>query len=340
MRKLGGIAVAVSLASMVSLVPLRADADEGVDVAWTAPDECPSSAELRRRITTRVPGDAAVRARGRVEKHGGRYRLALDIASASSRGERALEASTCEALASSAAVVIAMSVAPAPSRDDQAAATTTASAAPSAPAAASPPAAPATSTATTTAPPSARADRSNASASPRAGERRSHFLVRAQVAGDAGLLPSAAVGGGLAVGVIALRDLTVEASASLFGSQDGTVSGTPARGASFNLVSAAARACWTLTRGIELAPCVGFELARISASGFGAATVSDAASVTWGPEALVAARIPVAGPLSVRVGVGGFAPMSRQSFVINAAGTVHQPAFVALRTFLGPEVRF
>lgn len=333
-------AVVSSLAAAALLVPLRAAADDGVDVSWAAPDDCPSSAELRRRVTTRVPGGAALVARGRVQKRRGRYRLALDIATASSRGERELDASTCEELASSAAVVIAMSVAPpaAPEPDGEADAagtsptaatdttTTRAAPAPAAPFAASPAA---RSPDQPTAPPSARA-----------GDRASRFLVRAQVAGDSGLLPSASVGGGLALGVVVTRDLAIEASANVFGSQDGTLDGTPARGASFSLLSAGARACWTLTHGIEIAPCAGFEVARIAASGFGAARVNEVESVTWGPEVLLTGRIPVAGPLSLRLGIGGVAPISLQSFVINAAGTVHEPGAVALRTWAGPEVRF
>lgn len=149
-----------------------------------------------------------------------------------------------------------------------------------------------------------------------------------------------AVGGGLAFGLVVVRDLSVEANADLFGSRDGTVAGAPGRGASFSLFAAGARACYTLTHGIEIAPCVGAEVARISASGFGAVQVSDATAVTWGPEALLTGRVRLAGPVAVRVGLGAFAPMSRQSFVINAAGTVHQPGAIALRTWAGPEVRF
>jgi hypothetical protein len=249
-------------------------------------------------------------------------------------------------------VVIAISVAPASSHDGEASAAGTtgatgAAAASSEPTDAAAPASPApapaaaagSSTTTTTPTPATPAAERPNEAKPRATEPL-RFLVRAQLAGDAGLLPAAAVGGGLAVGLVIVRDLGIEASANVFGSQDGTIGGTPERGASFGLLSAGARACWTLTHGIEVAPCLGVEIARISASGFGAAQVSDAAAVTWGPEALLAGRIPVTGPISVRVGIGGFAPISRQSFVINAAGTVHQPAVVALRTFAGPEVRF
>jgi hypothetical protein len=366
--------LALAIASTAFVIPLRADAGDGVDVTWSAPDECPSSVELRRRVTARVPGDASVRARGRVEKRAGRYRLALDIATASMRGERAIEASTCDALASSAAVVIAMSVAaPEAARDGEAAAATTTStatsavtppgtptsdktadatpaaaaasapptrASPSSPSSPSSPTSPTSPSSPTSSVATSSPDRANEGDARRASEPPSRFLVRAHVVGDAGLLPSAAAGGGLAFGVTVARDLTVEANADLFASQDGTVAGTPGRGASFSLVSAGVRACYTLTHGIEVAPCLGAEIARISASGFGAVQVSDAAALTWGPEGLLAGRIPIAGPVSVRVGIGAFVPMSRQSFVINAAGTVHKPEAIALRTWAGPEVRF
>jgi hypothetical protein len=334
--------VAVSVGTLVVSARARAQAGEadaaapGVDVSWTAPGECPSSDELRHRVTARAPGDAAVRARGRVEKHAGRYRVALEITTASSRGERALDASTCDALASSAAVVIAMSVAPAAERAREEAAASA-----SAPSVSSdgPPAAPAPPAAASAPPVPSSPERS--SPAPAAGaDRTARVLLRAELAGDAGLLPSATVGGGVALGVVLFRDLALEANADLFATKDGTVESSPARGASFALFTIGARACWALTHGIEVAPCLGVEVARIGASGFGAAKVSDADSLTWGPEALLGARLPVTGPLSVRFGLGAFVPISRQSFVINAAGTVHQPQAVALRTWAGPEVRF
>lgn len=345
------LAAPLVLASVAFVAPVRAapgageraSIEDSLDVAWSAPAECPSSTELRRRVALRVPVGMSVRARGRVDKRGGRYRLSLEISTASSRGERVLDAATCDELVESAAVVIGMSVAPPASSagEEVAAAPAAASTTPSDEAAAAPVVAPAPTPSPAA---SASPDRPGAAPSSATGPSPSRILVRAEVAGDAGLLPSAAVGGGLAVGVVLVRALTIEATADLFASQDGTVdtagaaSGT--RGASFGLFTAGARACLALTHGIEVAPCLGVEVARIGASGFGAAKVSDADSVTWGPEALVAARIPVAGPVSVRIGLGAFVPISRQSFVINAAGTVHQPGAVALRTMAGPEVRF
>jgi len=328
-----GLAVAFLLASVAFVAPLRARAQQGdavtagdsLDVEWATPPECPSSGELRRRVAARVPVGLAVRARGRVEKRAARYRLSLEVSTASSRGDRVLEAASCEELVESAAVVIAMSVAPAAerAREEEAAA---------APAAPAPPSAPAPAASTSP-------ERPSEAPSRRASGAPAHVLVRAELSGDAGLLPIAALGGGLAVGVVLARDLSLEANADLFGSQDGTV-GASAAGASFGLITGGARACYAVTHGLEIAPCVGVEVARIAASGFGAAKVSDADSVTWGPEALVAGRFPVAGPISVRFGLGAFVPISRQSFVISAAGTVHQPGAVALRTWFGPEVRF
>ena len=330
-----GLPVAFLLASVAFAAPLRARAQpsdavtagDSLDVEWATPNECPSSGELRRRVAARLPVGLAVRARGRVEKRAARYRLSLEVSTASSRGERVLEAATCEELVESAAVVIAMSVAPAAerAREEEVAAA-------AAPATAAPPSAPA---------PAASPSPERPSEAPlrRAERAPARVLVRAELSGDAGLLPSAALGGGLAVGVVLARALSLEANADLFGSQDSTV-GASAAGASFGLVTVGARACYALTHGLEIAPCVGVEVARIAASGFGAAKVSDADSVTWGPEALVAGRFPVAGPISVRFGLGAFVPISRQSFVISAAGTVHQPGAVALRTWFGPEVRF
>ena len=90
----------------------RADAEERVDVRWSAPRDCPSSAELTRRTVARVPEGQHVHAVGRVTKIGVKYKLQLEIDSALSKGERNLEADGCDALATSAAVVIAMSVTP------------------------------------------------------------------------------------------------------------------------------------------------------------------------------------------------------------------------------------
>ncbi len=303
------------VATTASAAQPRAAEATGVDVQWSATASCPSSVELRSRVTTRVPADAVVHARGRVERVADHWRLALDIETTSSHGERTLEAPTCDALATSAAVVIAMSVAP-------------------------PAPTPTPTLAPAPAPAPAPAGPDRVTEQPTRPEARPRFLARGHLIGDSGTLPGTALGGGLAFGARVIGDLSVEASANRFASQDGTVGGTPARGASFTLLAAGLRACWSLTRRVELAPCVGIDVERLSASGFGAAKVSDASAVTWSPEALLAVGLPIAGPISLRAGLGALLPMSRQAFVINAVGTVHRPEVVAFRAWAGPEVRF
>lgn len=314
--------------------PRSAHADDRVSVTWSAPKECPAASEVTKRTEARVPTDASVRASARVEKISGRYRATLEIEAAPSgsakrdRGERVLTDASCDALASNVAVVIAMSVAPSSDvpREDEAKPAEPATAAPTPSATVSPPLSP-------PAPekPSDEKPRSD-------GNDRLSPTLRLEVVADAGLLPSLAGGGGLAIGIDALDRLHVELHGAIFLAQDGNFDA--ARGARFSLVSGGLRGCWTLTRPIEVAPCLGAGVLRLSATGFGTKSVTDGDAFTWAPEAAVLLRAPIAGPLALRGGIAAIAPMSRQSFVITARGTVHEPSAVAVRSLLGPEVRF
>lgn len=249
------------------------------------------------------PDPPGVTTRARIDEIGARYRATLDIETARSRGERVLEAETCEALASSAAVVIAMaaaSEAPAPlaepPRDE-------------APPKPSPP-------------PSARAP----------------LGVRLSGVADAAMLPSLAAGAGVAVGVDPVARLHLEVHGAAFAAQDGLIDA--GRGARFSLWSAGARACWTVARAVPIAPCAGLVVDRLSAEGFGAERVSDGAAIVIAPEGLVSVRVAVAGPIDLRAGVGAIVPTSRPSFVIAGRGAVHEVPAITLRGFFGPEMRF
>lgn len=301
-----------------------AHAEPRVAVVWSAPDECPSSAELASRTTARVPETTAVRANGRVTKSGTKYRLELAIEGGSSKGERVLEADSCDALATSAAVVIAMSVAP--QRDEPA------EPSPQPPAAA---AAPAPSPPPKPTPP----DHDASPARPSPLPARGTITLRPDVVVDGGLMPSFAVGGGGAIGLNVGRALHVEAHGAAFASQDAHAANAD-EGGSFSLFAGGARACWAVTARVEISPCAGVVVARLGATGFGAAKVGDGEAVTWGPEAGASVLVPIAGPVGVRAGAFAFLPISRRSFVITAVGEVHQPAAVAARGFVGPEVRF
>lgn len=313
---------AASAAVSSALAPRVARADERVAVEWTAPRECPSSAELASRTSSRVPPETSVRARGRVTKVGAKYKLLLEI---DARGERALESESCDQLATSAAVVIAMSVASKNEEPEPAPAPVPA------PAASPAPAAPAASPV-----PSRERD----VAQPRPPADRGTVTLRPELVVDSGLLPSFGAGGGGAIGVGLARRLHLEAHAGAFASQDAHASSDASKGGTFSLFAGGARACWSVTADVEIAPCAGVVIARLAASGFGAAKVAEGDAVTWGPEAGAAVLVPIAGPVGLRAGAFALVPISRQSFVITARGEVHEPAAVSVRAFVGPEVRF
>jgi hypothetical protein len=250
----------------------------------------------------------------------GRYQLTLEI---QSKGERVLEAPTCEAIASSAAVVLAMSFDP-----------------------------PAPTAQPVSEAPASAAREPNANAPERATRPREAssfrraFHARLHAIGDVGMLPAFGAGGGLAIGFEPVSSVYVEMTGNLWGSQDGTLSDT-ARGAAFRLTTAGARGCWVLSRPLVLAPCVGAEVMVLSAHGFGANRPSDVTAVAWAPDATFILGVPLGTRFMLRAGVGLALPTSRQAFVI-ASGTspdvidsvVHRPASVAARGWLGPEIVF
>lgn len=303
----------------------RAEAEERVDVRWSAPRDCPSSAELTRRTVARVPEGQRVHAVGRVTKTGAKYKLQLEIDSALSKGERNLEADGCDALATSAAVVIAMSVTP--PRDEPE---------PEAPAAAPEPASPAP------APAPAFADQPAAAAPARRdkSEKTNAVTLRPEAVVDGGTLPAFGFGGGAALGYD-LGRLHLEARGAVFGAVDGTAASDGGKGASFGLVTGGARACWAfVASSIEAGACGGLGIAHLTAHGFGARAVSDGDATLVGPELGATLVVPIAGAVRLRAVAFGFAPISRRSFVITALGAVHEPAAVAFGASLGPEVRF
>ena len=287
--------------------------------SWSAPKDCPAQTEVEQRMRDKLPAGAQAEARAHVEKNKQRFKLTLEIAS---RGERVLEADTCDAVIASAAVVLAMSHAPEREKEEE-----------TGPPPKEEPKAPIV-TAITNEP------EKEAPKPPPVHTARSLFGARAEGAIDVGLLPTATFGGGIAFGIDPIERLHVEIGGALYASQEATLANDTSRGATFRLLSGAARGCYSFTRRIEIGPCLGAEVVSLSANGFGAARVANATSTTWGPEAMAYALVPIAGPISLRAGAGAFFPLSRQSFVITSQGTVHRADAAAFRAFLGPEVRF
>lgn len=270
----------------------------------------------------RMPPDPpGVKTHARIEKVGARYRATLEIESSRSRGERVLEADSCEALARSAAVVVAMAATP--ERNDEAPAGRDEPVPMPAPAPASPaPTAPDERTPTPK----------------RQGEAPARVALRAEAAADGATLPAVTFGAGVAVGLRVSDRVRLEARGAVFAEQLGRVDAV--RGARFSLFSAGARACWSLTSSVEIAPCAGLDVSAVGATGFGAQRAYDGTAIVLAPEALLAFRAPLAGRVALTASAGVVVPLWRESFVITGRGTIHEVPAIAVRAFAGPEVHF
>jgi hypothetical protein len=310
----------------IALLAGRVHAEEAleqIELSWSAPSQCPSADVVRARIAERLPPEMHVRVRGRVVPVGRRYRLVLEI---ESKGERTLEAPTCESLVASAAIIVAMSVAP----ERQA----------SEPEPAPKPAV----EEVVTPPPSAPV----APPPPVASERRPRVYARVHGIADVGTLPTLGAGAGLVVGVdsLAFQRLSVEIHAALWAPRDELLAGSR-RGGTFQLLGAGGRACWRFTAPLQVGACAGLEVDLLSASGVGSLRSSDVTSIMMVPELGVVAALPLGRHVAVRAGVSAGVPLTRQRFTLVSGTpsdiqetTLHRSSPVVLRGWLGPELVF
>jgi hypothetical protein len=318
-RKLLSASVRLSVGMAVTLSAGPAFAEDAspaqLDVRWTAPPECPSSLELADRVRARVPPGVRIRAQATVEHRASRYLATVLIETPESRGERTLDASTCEELASHVAVVVAVSAIDGaqegPSRPERANSSPTVQ-----------PALPKASSETTR----------------KSKARRPDIVLRLPLITDVGTLPAPSFGAAFALG-LARHAWALEVSASRFFAREGIASSSPNRGATFTMSDVALRACLSVGERVAFMPCAGLNLTLLDAEGFGASTVFRASQMLWGPEVLASARFPLASQVSLRAGVAAVVPIERASFVIEGLGDVHTPEVVFFRGWVGPELR-
>jgi hypothetical protein len=259
-------------------------------ITWRAPSECPSEASLLTRVA-RALGDHELAPAHTVSvrvaaKSGGGYRAKLQIQSPKGPAERTLENPSCEVLADSVALVIALSAGyPASKR-----------------------------------------------ASPK-------LLLSAHTTATHGPLPQLALGAGGALAVEGLAALRFEAGASLHFGQSLRYSGSSV-GASFGLIRVGARLCrvWTLGR-LDLAPCLGAELYRVAADGFGGETHHAGTAYLFGPALGAHTRLRLFTHFSVSLGLDASAPLARRGFVYEDLGLLHRPAVFAFQLWVAPEVQ-
>lgn len=289
-------------------VPSRASADAPrVALQFSAPEGCPSADAVRARILALAAPDARLDADVTVTALDGRFRAVLHVRSASSSGERTLEDASCDLLAESAAVVLAMSAT---------------SPAPVAPAPPPPEAAP---------PP----------APPPSSPRSEILRLRATASLDVGTLPTPTLGAGVSASFPFASRLALALGGTAWAQKSGTLGGSSSQGATFTLLTGDAAGCYRARAGaVELSPCAVVEVAHVDARGFGLHPSSSSALwLSLGAAGIV--RWTPTPHFALVAELDALVPTQSESFVIlHGGGTVHTIAPVAGRASIGPEVRF
>lgn len=296
--------------------------------SWTAPNDCPSSAAVASRVARSDKANAKdepLDAEGTVERKDDRFRLTLRTKRGDTRGERTLEASTCEGLADATAVVLAVAIAPPDDSPDTPAPTVVKTEAPKA-----------------TIDPAAGRDADRPATAPESRDvLRDHELaLGAALTTDTGSLPATAAGATISVAWTPGR-FRLEGIGALYGSQTRTTE-NGAAGADLSLLVFGGRACWAaLTQPIEIGPCLGGSAAILSANGFGAKEENFDTGGRWATASAGAQiRFPIASWLALRGGVDALAAVTRPRFVVEGEGAVHRPSALGLRAQLGAELLF
>lgn len=200
------LASLVSLA--VTLLTVPASAEDVVELDWSAPAGCPDASVVRERIRSLVGGSLRtkerLRATGRIERRGSRYRLTLAVRDAGNVGERTVESDSCADLAGAAAVALGLLLENKRQEEEAAARTRTDTSAGGASSSAQKPAGSTAGAKDATEPEDATdsAPEDGAASEGDEGERHVHALVMLPLLTlDAGQLPAASYGVGAGLGV-------------------------------------------------------------------------------------------------------------------------------------------
>lgn len=104
--------VAWLIAVFVTLLSSAVRAEDAVELDWSAPPSCPDAAEVHERIRS-LAGETLgtkerLRATGRIERRGARFRLTLILRDGDTVGERTVDSDSCADLAGAAAVALGL----------------------------------------------------------------------------------------------------------------------------------------------------------------------------------------------------------------------------------------
>lgn len=310
---------------MLGLALPCAAAAEPLALDWDAPNGCPDEDDVEKLVSQRLgehstTSTSQLSASGRVVRTPAGFALTLSTPT----GERRLESARCDELAQSAAVILALLIDP--------------RAIPQTPPAAKPEPAPDPSPEPEPVPDSAENPQPSAAASD---PRRAHGFIRAELVGDAGLLPRVGIGPGVAGGVI-LDRTTIELSGSYLPGHDVRDAGSDV--GDLRAFIGRLGACQALLARPNLGPCGFVEYTRLVGRGdSGLEPARDVDATVW--SLLAAARVsggigPAFGWM-LEIGIGF--PLEGASFKVgagDAARSVHQTGGVVGRARAGIELRF
>lgn len=327
-RRIGALA----LSAVVTVVGTAAAADP-VSLVWNAPEEeCPAGsavlAQVQRILGATTSHHAVARA-DVTHVDPARWSVHLQTDVDGVQGERTIDATSCESLATATALILALTVDPSKARASLPAAPPPKNAE-AAPAPAPPP--------------------SPSPAPPRRKATRLGAFVAIAGAGDLGTMPSPAVAPEVTAGVL-FGPVRVELSGDDWGAQNATSKENPSEGAHIHVDDVIARGCfrWRFEPRLELDPCAGAGLVYATSDGFRASNdlsfTPYRKSGTWmiaDGDLLAAWRL--FGPLALRASVGAGLPLARPPFVVlqqqGPSIFLHRSAAIVGRTSLGLEARF
>ena len=304
-----------------------------LDLEWDAPRGCPQRGEVLERIRA-IAGSAldeaeGLSAAGKITSGRGGVRLELLVRDGGELRRRVIDSDSCSALAGAAAVTLALLLgvgagSEAPPEDEV-------------PNAEGGPREAAEPSSTE---PGRAVPREPAPSAGSSAPRSWALVLRGPLlSADLGPLPRPALGVGLGIGV-RHAGWAITLTGQL--SRDQTFS-VPEPGATFGAelerVSAQLLACrgWRWTR-IEVAPCAGLALERVTAQGFGEGVSPQPQRAIWpAPGAGVVAHWFALPSLALFAAVNGFLELSRPRVVVEELGEVRQLGPAAIGTAVGLE---
>jgi hypothetical protein len=315
-----------------------ADPPPRVSLTWTAPAGCPASGrvvkEVDRLLGATAPRRAPLVVVARVTaKPDGGLRVRIEAAGSDGARVRELEAASCDALADATATILALMIDPTSvvAPPDVAAADAGATAV----------APPLNARSVDAGPPDASAPDGRLPSAPLPWAFR--FGLDAWLAGDVGSAPGAGAGAAGAL-VFSLGPLRVDLGLLALPARTATVPAHPTLGGDVSLITGAVSACYDVvprsaSHAFELSPCLGYEVGRLHASGFGVTNPGEG-DMLWSAirPGLLFAWAPLA-RLAIFTRVDAAVPFVRQTFVLENVGDVYRPGIAAGRLGLGLEVR-